>query len=102
MIKQETNSMYLRSKKLLAEVIEEHGETASAKNAIDYLIDGTCDYEIREYPRPRKTSSQRLWTCFFMFVFLFVIPFQWLLTGKTGVTSKTKLGRRVCAMSGEG
>ena len=99
MIKQKTRTAF--KSKVIKHIHEEFNSDATATQVIEYLIDGNFDYEIREYSKSRKSASQRFLFVFFSVIFLFIGPVQWLVNGKTGVSSNNKLGRKILDITGE-
>ena len=99
MIKQKTNRAYKSS--LIKHIHEELGDNVTGDEVIEYLIEGNFDYEVRQYSKSRKTIYQRLFFVFFIILFLFIGPVQWIVSGKVGVSSNSKFGRKILDITGK-
>lgn len=55
------------------------------------IIDENCDFKIEAYPSGDKlTFLQRLTMCIVTVLYMPVLPFQWIFTGRTGMRGKNK------------
>lgn len=95
--------MLLRDKRftsrynLVDEIKDKYGEDYTREHVLDYLMgdswsDNTPygDYAIHTYESSDKSFKHRLNMCWVLPLVLLTAPLQWVLTGSTGVSTKTK------------
>lgn len=97
MIKREVRDAYR------TEILKQVGKDASAKVVLDFLFDEDSEYVVTKYRDydETKTVFNRL-AFIVLFPFLLVgIGIQWVFTGKTGVTGKSRFGKFLLKICGE-
>ena len=80
------------------QVLTEVGKDASVEDVLNHLFgddDNSSDYVVYKYVHSDRTLLNRLNLIWVWPLFLISMPFQWLITGNTGVTRNSKIGRIV-------
>tara|TARA_R110000744_G_C19371770_1_gene563197 strand:- start:55114 stop:55416 length:303 start_codon:yes stop_codon:yes gene_type:complete len=81
---------------------EAGGDKATVESVLNLLLDDGGYYRVTKWDDyyEERTVWQRIVFCLLFPFLLLSLPFQWILTGKTGITSKTKLGRFILDITG--
>ena len=74
-------------------ILAELPENATAKDALNYLIDDDSDYVVYRYDSSERTIFNRINLLWVWPLFILSIPLQWLFTGSYGIKRHTTMGR---------
>lgn len=86
------------------------GDNPSVKDIVEYLKFDDPDFILEKYENEKSSTFllrcvsivQRILSLIIVpLIIVFVFPFQWLITGKTGFTKQTKFGKILLSMIGQ-
>lgn len=85
-----------------ARVLSELGKSPTAEDVLDYLLGDyngcRSDYTVYKYERSKKSILNRFNLLWVWPLFLITTPFQWMITGSTGVRRGSRIGEIVNAL----
>lgn len=92
MIERDNKIVYLHGS-VLKDAKEAMGDDFTAEDLLEYLIESS-DYSLRAYSdKGGRTIFNRVNMLWVWPLFMLSIPFQWIISGKTGYKLESKMGR---------